>query len=208
MPLDGVAAAKVASQGPLFARANVVGVAIGTKRIHEQDTRERCITVFVERKRPMEQLRRRDVVPKEMSGVLTDVVETGRFSAMPLTQTVEEGRTHRMRPAEGGVSIGHYRITAEATIGAVVRKSGRTTGLTEGHVTAIDAVVEVDYGGGKTAMFRGQIVSDLLSKGGDSGSLIVDDRRRAVGLLFAGGPTTTLINPIGAVMQALEIVIG
>src|SRR5947208_2709248 len=330
MPLDGVAAAKVASQGPLFARANVVGVAIGTKRIHEQDTRERCITVFVERKRPMEQLRRRDGVPKEMSSVLTDVVETGRFSAMPLTQTVEEGRTHRMRPAEGGVSIGHYRITAgtlgvlarrggrpvilsnnhvlangnagaigdpilqpgpvdggrlqdavarltdfvpihfnersvgrllqravgpilgvlglslkrlpkgrmnlvdaavaepidtnlisadildigrvtesaEATIGAVVRKSGRTTGLTEGHVTAIDAVVEVDYGGGKTAMFRGQIVSDLLSKGGDSGSLIVDDRRRAVGLLFAGGPTTTLINPIGAVMQALEIVIG
>src|SRR5439155_6156408 len=85
---------------------------------------------------------------------------------------------------------------------------GRTTGLTDGHVTAIDAVVEVDYGGGKTAMFRGQIVSDLLSKGGDSGSLIVDDRRRAVGLLFAGGPTTTLINPIGAVMQALEIVIG
>src|SRR5205809_761677 len=269
----------------------------------------------------------------EMSGVLTDVVETGRFSAMPLTQTLDEGRTHRMRPAEGGVSIGHYRITAgtlgvlarrggrpvilsnnhvlangnagaigdpilqpgpvdggrlqdavarltdfvpihfnersvgpvarflehavgpilgvlglslkrlpkgrmnlvdaavaepidtnlissdildigrvtesaEATIGAVVRKSGRTTGLTDGHVTAIDAVVEVDYGGGKTAMFRGQIVSDMLSKGGDSGSLVVDDRRRAVGLLFAGGPTATLINPIGAVMQALEIVIG
>jgi len=48
----------------------------------------------------------------------------------------------------------------------------------------------------------------MLSKGGDSGSLVVDDRRRAVGLLFAGGPTTTLINPIGAVMQALEIVIG
>jgi len=106
------------------------------------------------------------------------------------------------------LDIGRVTESAEATIGAVVRKSGRTTGLTEGHVTAIDAVVEVDYGGGKTAMFRGQIVSDLLSKGGDSGSLIVDDRRRAVGLLFAGGPTTTLINPIGAVMQALEIVIG
>src|SRR5207253_9707264 len=75
------------------------------------------------------------------------------------------------------LGIGRVTESAEATIGAVVRKSGRTTGLTEGHVTAIDAVVEVDYGGGKTAMFRGQIVSDLLSKGGDSGSLIVDDRR-------------------------------
>src|SRR2546429_882541 len=132
MPLDGVAAAKVASQGPLFARANVVGVAIGTKRIHEQDTRERCITVFVERKRPMEQLRRRDVVPKEMSGVLTDVVETGRFSAMPLTQTVEEGRTHRMRPAEGGVSIGHYRITAGGPGGPPPR-GGRPGGLSHNH---------------------------------------------------------------------------
>ena len=135
MPLDGVAAAKVASQGPLFARANVVGVAIGTKRIHEQDTRERCITVFVERKRPMEQLRRRDVVPKEMSGVLTDVVETGRFSAMPLTQTVEEGRTHRMRPAEGGVSIGHYRITA-GTLGVLARRGGRPVILSNNHVLA------------------------------------------------------------------------
>src|SRR2546429_3760225 len=135
MPLDGVAAAKVASQGPLFARANVVGVAIGTKRIHEQDTRERCITVFVERKRPMDQLRRRDVVPKEMSGVLTDVVETGRFSAMPLTQTVEEGRTHRMRPAEGGVSIGHYRITAGAP-GVLARRGGRPGVLSNNHVLA------------------------------------------------------------------------
>src|SRR5207249_9511892 len=59
-----------------------------------------------------------------------------------------------------------------------------------------------------TAIFRGQIVSDMLSKGGDSGSLVVDDRGRAVGLLFAGGPTTTLINPIGAVMQFLDVVIG
>src|SRR5438309_9625304 len=98
MPLDGVAAAKVASQGPLFARANVVGVAIGTKRIHEQDTRERCITVFVERKRPIEQLRRRGVVPKATTGVLTVVVEPGRFTAMPRRQTVAERRNHPKRP--------------------------------------------------------------------------------------------------------------
>src|SRR6184192_3009969 len=116
MPLDGVVAAKIASQGPLFGRANVVGVAIGTKRIHEHDTRERCISVFVERKWPIEHLRRRDVVPKEMSGVLTDVVETGRFSAMPLTQTVDEGRTHKMRPAEGG--------SASVTIGSPRGRSG------------------------------------------------------------------------------------
>jgi len=332
MPFD-IRAAKVAHENAIFARANVVGVAVGNKMIHGQDTNERCIVVFVERKRPEEELRHRDVVPKEIDGVLTDVVETGRFTAIPLVQSMDENRTHRSRPAAGGVSIGHYRITAgtlgvlvrrqgrpvilsnnhvlanensgqigdpilqpgpvdggrlqdsiarltdfvpirfnqraagpiaqflqravapllevfglslkrlpsgqanlvdaavaelidpslvssdildigrvsgttDATIGLVVRKSGRTTALTEGHVTAVDAVIEVDYGGGKTAIFRGQIVSDMLSKGGDSGSLVVDDRSRAVGLLFAGGPTTTLINPIGAVMQFLDIVIG
>src|SRR2546423_7217104 len=37
MPLDGGAAAKVASQGPLFAPANVVGVAIWTKPIPAHD---------------------------------------------------------------------------------------------------------------------------------------------------------------------------
>src|SRR5436853_7894264 len=83
----------------------------------------------------MEQLRRRDVVPKEMSGVLTDVVETGRFSAMPLTQTVEEGRTHRMRPAEGGSSIGHYRITA-GTLGVLAHRHGRSVILSNNHVLA------------------------------------------------------------------------
>src|SRR5207247_1162936 len=78
---------------------------------------------------------RRDVVPKEMGGVLTDVVETGRFSAMPLTQTVDEGRTHKMRPAEGGVSIGHYRITA-GTLGVLARRGGRPVILSNNHVLA------------------------------------------------------------------------
>src|SRR3989442_2319328 len=71
------------------------------------------------------------------------------------------------------LGIGRVRGTKEPDIGMRVRKSGRTTGLTAGRITAIDAVVEVNYGG-PTAIFREQIVSDLLSKGGDSGSLVVD----------------------------------
>src|SRR5439155_1575707 len=67
--------------------------------------------------------------------LLTYVVETGRFSAMPLTQTLDEGRTHRMRPAEGGVSIGHYRITA-GTLGVLARRGGRPVILSNNHVLA------------------------------------------------------------------------
>src|SRR2546422_589736 len=67
------------------------------------------------------------------------------------------------------LGIGRARGTKDPDIGMRVRKSGRTTGVTAGRITAIDAVVEVDYGR-PTAIFPGQIVSDPLSKGGDSGS--------------------------------------
>src|SRR5256885_6294331 len=113
MPYD-VRAAKAVHENAIFGRANVVGVAVGSKIIHGQDTNERCIVAFVERKRPEDELRHHDVVPKEIDGVLTDVVETGRFTSIPLVQSMDENRTHRVRPASGGLSIGHYRITAGA----------------------------------------------------------------------------------------------
>jgi hypothetical protein len=102
------------------------------------------------------------------------------------------------------LGIGRVGRTRDAELGMRVRKSGRTSGVTEGRVTALDATVEVDYGG-QTAVFREQIVSDLVSKGGDSGSLVVDESARAVGLLFAGGAATTLINPIAAIEHFLDI---
>ncbi|MCI4371590.1 MAG: S1 family peptidase, partial [Thermoplasmata archaeon] len=102
------------------------------------------------------------------------------------------------------LGIGAVTRTVDADLGMRVRKSGRTTGLTEGKITALDTVVEVDYDG-KTAIFRQQFVSDIVSMGGDSGSLIVDDAGRAVGLLFAGSATTTLLNPIKAVAHFLDL---
>ena len=45
-----------------------------------------------------------------------------------------------------------------------------------------------------------------FSLGGDSGSLILDSRRRAVALLIAGNDAdTTYANPIGAVLAALRV---
>ena len=295
-----------------------------------EETDETCIVVFVERKLPPEALRRRDLVPPTLRGIRTDVVETGRFVALELAQAQEVSRTSHVRPAPGGVSLGHFRITAgtlgvllrttagedrilsnnhvladsnaaspgdlilqpgpadggtledaiarlvtfvpirfkereigpvarlverrlrpllarlglslgrlpsedtnvvdaaiakplasdlvspeilgigrvtgtvDARIGLRVRKSGRTTGLTTGKITALAATVEVDYRGA-TAVFREQLVGDLLSRGGDSGSLVVDEANHAVGLLFAGGSNTTILNPIAAVLEALGL---
>lgn len=103
------------------------------------------------------------------------------------------------------LQIGTVSGTAEAEIGMDVRKSGRTTGLTEGQVDAVAVTVRVHYGGLRVARFRDQIVAGPMSQGGDSGSLVVGAENRAVGLLFAGSTNTTILNPISQVQSLLKI---
>jgi hypothetical protein len=102
--------------------------------------------------------------------------------------------------------IGEVTGTVPAELGMAVRKSGRTTGLTTGEITVLDATVNVSYGVGQVATFEGQIISGPMSQGGDSGSLLVaGSSLQAVGLLFAGSDQTTVFNPIQAVLDCLEI---
>ncbi len=330
MAFEGVRAAKAAYEEDLLRRENVVGVAVGRKVVAGRETDEPCVVVYVDHKETEDALRPRDLVPRDLDGVRTDVVATGPIRALPLVETLAVSHTARVRPAPGGVSIAHEKVTAgtlgilahrrsgepvilsnnhvlansndaragdlvlqpgpydggkpkdaiarlaefvpiafserelgglarlvergfgailapmglgvrrlpsgktnlvdaaiatplaedlvapdilemgrvagiaSATLDTKVKKSGRTTGLTRGRVTGLDATVEVDYGG-KTAVYHGQIVSDVTSRGGDSGSLIVDESNHAVGLLFAGGATTTILNPIDAVLAALSL---
>jgi hypothetical protein len=99
-----------------------------------------------------------------------------------------------------------------ASLGLIVGKSGRTTGLTQGRVTQIGVSVNVRYSGGRIGLFRNQLAiqsvnANPFSAGGDSGSLIWNwaNGLRPVGLLFAGGGITTFANPIGSVLAALNI---
>ncbi len=105
------------------------------------------------------------------------------------------------------LDIGIPSGTREAELRLPVQKSGRTTGHTlNGTVGGVDATVKVEYGTGKTAVFRRQIVikGDGFSAGGDSGSLVLDLDRYAVGKLFAGGEGVTLANPIDEYLDALD----
>lgn len=103
------------------------------------------------------------------------------------------------------IGIGQVSGTKAATLGMRVRKSGRTTGYTEGTINLLNATVNVAYGT-KTARFVGQIITGPISQGGDSGSLIVDAvENKAVGLLFAGSNLSTIFNPIDQVLDALKI---
>jgi hypothetical protein len=105
------------------------------------------------------------------------------------------------------LGIGQVSGTKFAQLGMKVRKSGRTTGYTEGTINLLNATVSVAYGS-KTARFTGQIITSPMSQGGDSGSLIVDGtENKAVGLLFAGSNLSTIFNPIDRVLAALNVTI-
>jgi hypothetical protein len=104
------------------------------------------------------------------------------------------------------LEIGTVQGTLDATLGMPLRKSGRTTGFTTGEVTLLNATVNVSYGAGKTARFENQIVAGAMSQGGDSGSLVVHGTElKAVGLLFAGSNQSTIINPIQAVLDCVQV---
>ena len=106
------------------------------------------------------------------------------------------------------LEIGTVQGTLEATLSMPLRKSGRTTELTTGDVNLLNATVSVSYGTGKTARFENQIVAGAMSQGGDSGSLVVHGNEfKAVGLLFAGSNQSTIINPIQAVLDCLQVTI-
>ncbi|MBN2070581.1 MAG: hypothetical protein JW814_03905 [Candidatus Krumholzibacteriota bacterium] len=113
---------------------------------------------------------------------------------------------------EGSIyEIGEISATTmDAYVGLLVKKSGRTSGLTRGTVSAINGAFNVggsDECGGEstTEYFTGQIVVSgrKFLLGGDSGSLLVEDvatNPRAIGLLFAGSTSTGIANPIDNVL--------
>ncbi len=95
-----------------------------------------------------------------------------------------------------------------ATVGLAVKKVGRTSSLSTGSVTAVNATVNVGYSAG-TARFVGQILTTSIARSGDSGSLVVtnDANNNPVGLLFAGSSQITVVNPIGDALSAFNVTI-
>jgi len=102
------------------------------------------------------------------------------------------------------LEIGDVQGMADAELGMQLQKSGRTTGYTQDTVLQLHVTAQVDYGG-PIAVFDEQIMAGPMSQGGDSGSLVLNMDNYAVGLLFAGSNTTTIINPIQDVMDKLQV---
>ena len=94
----------------------VIGVASGPRVKRGKRTRELCVQVFVERKRPLEAIGAAERVPPTLSAggqsadaVATDVIE--------ITPPQEHQDTTRYRPVPGGSSIGPESSISAGTLG-------------------------------------------------------------------------------------------
>jgi len=154
---------------------NVTGVGVGIKYVKGRPTGEKCIVVFVSRKLPKEELNPSDIVPAEIEGVKTDVREAV-FKAL----TTPEEKQKKMRPAKGGVSIGHYSITA-GTLGCLVKDKtdGEKVILSNNHVLA--------------ASNQGKVGDPILQPGSYDGGRVETDTiarlKRFIPIEFEQGST-------------------
>ncbi|HXU39874.1 MAG TPA: hypothetical protein VN937_26205 [Blastocatellia bacterium] len=109
-------------------------------------------------------------------------------------------------------SVKRYVPKMDIEIGEAARKFGRTTGYTEGRVFSIFFDIRVRYDRtGQSAFFKDQLLIEpalpafprFVAKG-DSGSLVVDEKQNAIGLIFAGTSNAPDSPPVPSNNQAPE----
>lgn len=128
--LEQASRVKETYKSAILGKPNVVGVGVGYKSTGQAPTSQLSVVALVRRKIPRAGLAAEDLVPEAVGGVTTDVVEVGELRPL-------QSRTARWRPAPGGVSIGHYQVTA-GTLGCIVRDraSSKRMILSNNHVLA------------------------------------------------------------------------
>jgi hypothetical protein len=111
------------------ASRNVHAIGVGRKIVEGQTTPQPCVRLYVVQKLAESLLSPRDVLPKQVDGIITDVIESPpaflqarRKTAKPKTDkakvaasastTCSRKRRERQRPIVGGISAGHHDITA------------------------------------------------------------------------------------------------
>ncbi|TWH49135.1 hypothetical protein [Sporomusa sp. KB1] len=109
---------------------NIVGVGQGHKYVRGENTKKETLTILVKKKYRISELQRSEVIPKTIANIATDIIEVGDIRLL-------KERLDFNRPAQPGMSLGHYKISA-GTFGAVVKdkNTGELLLLSNNHVLA------------------------------------------------------------------------
>lgn len=107
---------------------NLVGVGIGYKKINGKSLDKLSLVFMVEKKLPKNKIAKSQLLPSNLDGVESDVVEIGKVYAQDYYYT-------KIRPAQPGYSIGHPDVTA-GTLGCIVMKGLKRYILSNNHILA------------------------------------------------------------------------
>jgi hypothetical protein len=136
---DYIAVKNRALEG-LLARAGVHAVGVGAKIANGERTQEPAVIVYVEQKKPLDEIAPADLVPSEIDGVKTDVIE------MPIPTVLQRpGQlfganredTSQYRPVRGGTQIARAGASGVGTLGCLMTVGGdpnTVIALTNHHV--------------------------------------------------------------------------
>lgn len=96
---------------------NIHAVGIGKKTVSGQVTDTDCVRLFVVQKIASSAMAPRDLLPAQLAGIPTDVVEApiavlSGIGAVASTGNCSDLRQQRQRPVTGGISVGHPDVTA------------------------------------------------------------------------------------------------
>ena len=118
-------------------KRNIVGISKKLRRRVKdgKEVEEEVIRIYVSRKLDPSALDVKDLIPRQIDGIPTDVVEIGEIKALNLYPLAH---VTRIRPLVAGVSIGNWAITA-GTLGWFFKGSGGREMLgSNAHVFAED----------------------------------------------------------------------
>ncbi len=105
------------------------------------------------------------------------------------------------------LGLGCVKGVRDPEVGMRVTKSGRSSGVNHGKITVVDASIKVHMGDVGEVLFKQQILTEPMASPGDSGSVLMDDNGRAVGLLSAGSSKLSVASQMDNVMRLLEVTI-
>ena len=103
--------------------------------------------------------------------------------------------------------IGEIIGVCESDLELKVKKVGCVTGLTEGEIRTLGATLRIDFDENGILLFIDQIIAELHSSAGDSGSIVLNESNEAIGLLFANSPDErfSFINDINIILWLLGV---
>jgi hypothetical protein len=122
---EAVKAVRSRAAARFIGRPGVTGVGIGAKVVDGRPTGQIAVTVFVQEKRPREQVPADELIPPEVEGVVTDVLVLRDFQLVaepPGARFVEKPvDAGRHRPIMGGLEVrGGLTGTLSGSIGCIL----------------------------------------------------------------------------------------